>query len=326
MALDAAISIGAESAYGVAATTAEGYEGQADSWKTSREFMESKGFRAGMQTVRADRRRIVNMGGEGELEVDLLDSGAKALLSSAFDLAADAPGTDGAPRTLTFKTSTVSLSPSFTAQMIRPKVDGGTVVYRHLGCVATEWEFTQELDAPLKAKVSFDFQDVQHGGAALPIDYPTESYAYDWTRGAVYLTRAGVETLVAVTKWTAKGVRGLKTDRRAIRGNELKQKPERAELPAYEGEFEVEFTSSTLGLYEAFVAGEVLGLRIAYTGVTESTNGTAASLEIRAPSIQFTGESPEASLDDLTVMTLPFAILHGSTGDAVTVVYKEPHA
>lgn len=315
MALDAAISIGAESAYGVAASTTEGYEGQADSWKVAPEFMESKGFRAGLQTVRADRRRIVNMGGEGELELDLLDTGAVSLLRAAFDT------TTSAANVHTFTTATVATSPSYTVQVLRPKVDSGTVPYKHVGCVITEWEFEQEVDNPLKFKTTFDFQDVSHTGAALPITYPEESVAYDWTRATVTLIRNGTPAVVPVTKWSAKGARGFKTDRRLIRGNPLKAAPKRAELPAYEGELEVEFDSQTLSLYEDFIAGKVLGLQVTYGGVTAGSGFTLA-----ASAIQFTGESPEASLDDLTVMTLPFVILDSGTAPAVTVTYTEPAA
>jgi hypothetical protein len=327
VALDAAISIGTENTYGAPAATTEGYEGKADSWKTTREFIESTGFRAGMQTVRADRRRIVDMGGEGEIECDVLDSGAGSLLRAIFDTLAVTPGAAGTPSTLTYRTATHTASPSFTAQMLRPKVDGGLVAYKHLGCVATEWEFSQELEEPLSLTASFDFQTVTHTTTAaefLPIRYPAESVAYDWTRGAVFLTRGGVETQVAVTQWSAKGTRGLKTDRRAIRANELKRQPKQAALPEYEGELAVEFDTETLPLYESFIKGEIVGLRIVYTGVTKSGNGTVSRLEFRAPAIQFTGTSPEASLDELTTMTLPFRVLDPGNGDAYTAVYSEP--
>ncbi|HVK25219.1 MAG TPA: phage tail tube protein [Actinokineospora sp.] len=313
MALDAAISIGAESAYGVAATTTEGYEGQADSFKAAPEFMESKGFRAGLQTVRADRRRIVDMGGEGEIELDLLDNGARSLLRAAFDTMATADDVH------TFTTSTDSASPSYTVQVVRPKVDGGTVPYKHTGAVVTEWELEQEVDSPLKFKATFDFQTVTHIGPALPIAYPAEAVAYDWTRATVYLTRGGVETAVPVSKWSAKGSRGFKTDRRFVRSSALKAKPVRAEMPAYEGELEVEFDSATLPLYESFVAGAVLGFRVVYDGVVG-----ASAFELKCPAIQFTGESPEASLDDLSRMTLPFVVLDPGTLPAVTAIYTEP--
>lgn len=327
MALDAAISIGAEATYGVSATDTVGYEGQADSWKASREFIESKGFRSGRQTIGADRRRIVDMGGEGEIELDLLDSGAGALLRACWDKLTVTPAVGDGASTLVYSTDTNSAAPSFTAQMLRPKVDGGNVAYKHVGCMVTEWELSQEVEGALKLTASFDFQTVTHSTAPaseLPITYPAESVAYDWTRGAVYLTRGGVETLVAVTKWSVKASRGMKTDRRAVRANVLKRMPVRVEDPTYEGEFEVEFDSTTLPLYEAFIAGEILGLRIVYTGVTDSVTGTVSSLELKAPAIQFTGESPEASLDDLTVMTLPFKILDPGALDSMTLTYVEP--
>jgi hypothetical protein len=328
VALDAAISIGAETAYGVSATTTTGYEGQADSWKTAREFIESNGFRAGRQTIAANRRRIVDMGGEGEIELDLLDSGAGALLRACWDALTVTPAVGEGASTLVYTTAPKPTGPSFTSQMVRPKVDGGTVAYRHVGCVVTEWELAQEVEEPLKLTASFDFQTVSHSAAPvdeLPIAYPDDAVAYDWTRGTVYLSRNGVETAVAVLKWSVKAARGLKTDRRAVRSNALKRLPVRAEVPVYEGELEVEFDSSTLPLYEAFIAGEVLGLRVAYTGVTESGTGTGASLELVAPAVQFTGESPESSLDDVSMMTLPFRVLDpGSGDDTLRLTYVEP--
>ncbi|MGO1050741.1 phage tail tube protein [Crossiella sp. CA198] len=321
------MSIGTEPSFGQSATTTVGYEGQGDAWKTSREFVEAKGFRSGLQTVRADRRRIVDMGGEGEIECAVLDSGAGALLAAAFDTTTVTPGADGAPSTVRCRTAPVPTSPSMTAQMIRPFVDGGRVAYRHLGCAVTEWELTQEVEEPLTLKASFDFRTVSHSTTEsefLPITYPAAAVAYDWTRGAVYLTRNGAETLVPVSQWSLKAERGLKTDRRAVQADPLKRRQVRAELPEYEGEFELEFDRSALPWYEAFVAGEVLGLRISYTGVTKSGNGSAARLDITVPAVQFTGESPQAELDDLSTMALPFRALDPGTGDTVTVTYLDP--
>lgn len=321
MALDAAIGIGEETAYGTAATSTIGYEGKADSWKVTKEFIESVGFRAGMQTARADRRNIVTMGGEGELEVDLLDVGAAALLSAIFDKHSF---TDTANvRVHTFETSTTSGAPSFTAQMIRPTAEGVSVAYRHVGCAATEWELTTEVENAVTLSATFDFQDVSHTTKPtefLPIVYPAEARAYDWTRTALTLTRAGVAVPLDVSKLSLSGDLGLKTDRRFLRSSALKKKPVRAAVPTYEGELEGEFTADSLKLYEAFVAGEVLGLRTELVGLTPGT-----SLRFDLPAIQFTGESPEASPDDLTTHTLPFRVLDPGTGQAaITATYTEP--
>ncbi|MBC9714502.1 hypothetical protein H9Y04_18245 [Streptomyces sp. TRM66268-LWL] len=321
MALDAAIGIGEEATYGTAPTSTIGYEGKADSWKVAKEFIESVGFRRGMQTARADRRNIVTMGGEGELEVDLLDVGAAALLRAAFDKYSFTD-TETA-RVHVFETAPVSQSPSFTAQMIRPTVDGTEVAYRHVGCVATEWELTAETESAVTLNVSFDFQDVSHSSApaqALPITYPTVARPYDWTRTAITLTRAGAPVALDAGKLSLTGDRGMKTDRRFLRANALKKTPVRAAVPTYEGELEGEFSADSLKLYEAFVAGEVIGFRTDLTGLTPGT-----SLKIECPAIQFTGESPEASVDDVTVHTLPFRVLDPGDGTpAIRLTYTEP--
>jgi len=326
MALDASIAIGQETAYGVAPTEVEGYEGKADSWKTTREFVESVGFRAGMQTARADRRNVVNMGGEGELEVDLLDAGAGSLLSAAFDkvtVTADGAGL----RTWVFETADLTTANanarSFTAQMVRPTVDGSQVAYKHVGCMATEWELTAEVEEAIVFNVSFDFQDVTHTsapGSIMTPTYPAESYAFDWTRTTVELTRGGVVAPFDATSLELTGDRGMKTDRRFLRGNQLKKKPVRTAVPTYEGTLEGEFTAASVGLYEAFIAGEVCGFEAALDGMIPGT-----SLGIECPAIQFTGESPEASVDEVTVHNLPFRILDPGTGaPAIRVTYTEP--
>jgi hypothetical protein len=321
MALDASIGIGREDTYGTLSAVVEGYEGQADSWKTTREFIESVGFRAGMQTARADRRNIVNMGGEGELEIDLLDSGAGSLLSAAFD---KVTVTDtGGVKTTVLETSDVSDAPSFSAQMVRPGTDGTKAAYKHLGCVATEWSLSAEVEEAVKLTVTFDFQDVTHTTNPAQIvapTYPAEAYPYDWTRTAVELRRGGSVVAFDATSLELTGELGMKTDRRFLRANELKKKPVRNAVPTYEGTLEGEFSAASLGLYDAFIAGEVCSLKITFSGIT-----AASSLTIECPAIQFTGESPEAATDEVTTHNLPFRVLDPGTGTAaIKATYVEP--
>ncbi|MEG8276402.1 phage tail tube protein [Streptomyces sp. AHA2] len=321
MALDASIGIGREDSYGSLSAVVEGYEGQADSWKTTREFIESVGFRAGMQTARADRRNIVNMGGEGELEVDLLDAGAGSLLSAAFD---KTTVTDtGGVKTTVLETSDVTQAPSFSAQMVRPGTDGTKVAYKHLGCVATEWSLTAEVEEAVKLSVSFDFQDVTHTTNPAQIvapTYPAAAYPYDWTRTAIELKRDDVAVAFDATSVELTGELGMKTDRRFLRSNALKKKPVRNAVPTYEGTLEGEFSAASLGLYDAFVAGEICALKLTFGGLLPGT-----SLTVECPAIQFTGESPEAATDEVTVHNLPFRVLDPGDGKAaIKLTYVEP--
>lgn len=324
MALDAAIGIGKENAYGTAATAVLGYEGKADSWKTTREFIESVGFRAGMQTARADRRNVVNMGGEGELEVDVLDAGAAALFSAAFDkYNGGIPNATTGLTTHVFETAPTSAAPSFTAQMLRPTTDGKTVAYKHVGCVATEWELKAEVESAVTVNVTFDFQDVTHSDKpadALPITYPTTAFAYDWTRTGIALAIDGSNVAVDANSLELTGDRGMKTDRRFLRSNALKKVPARAAMPTYEGSLEGEFSTASLKVYEAFIAGKVASLVIDFAGINPGT-----SMKIELPAVQFTGDSPEASVDDVTMTELPFRVLDPGDGkSAIKLTYVEP--
>ncbi|MFJ8386219.1 phage tail tube protein [Streptomyces sp. NPDC094438] len=324
MALDAAIGIGKETTYGTAATTTLGYEGKADSWKTTREFIESVGFRAGMQTARADRRNIVNMGGEGELELDILDAGAAALFSAAFDkYDGGKPNVQTGVTVHVFETGPVSESPSFTSQMLRPTTDGKTVAYKHVGCVATEWEIKAEVENAVAATITFDFQDVTHSdkaGDALPIVYPDKAFAYDWTRTAIALSIDGASVPVDANSLELTGDRGMKVDRRFLRGSALKKTPVRAAMPTYEGTLAGEFTTGALKVYEAFIAGKVASLAVDFAGILPG-----ASMKVELAAVQFTGDSPEAAVDEVTVTELPFRVLDPGDGrPAIRLTYTEP--
>jgi hypothetical protein len=324
MALDAAIGIGAEATYGTAATTTTGYEGKADSWKTSRDFIESVGFRRGLQTARADRRNIINMGGEGELEVDLLDGGAAPFLSGVFDAYGGASNDGAGKLTHVFHSSTFSAAPSFTAQMIRPTTEGTLVAYKHVGCVATEFTISAEVEKPVTLSAKFDFRDVSHTSdpaSFVPIVYPADALAYDWSRTAITLKRADNSSVsVDANKFELTGDLGMNVDRRFLKGTALKAKPVRGAVPTYEGTFEAEFSADGLKVYEAFIAGEVCSLTVDLVGLTPGS-----SVKVECPAIQFTGESPEASVDDLTTMKIPFRILDpgDGTNDAVKLTYVE---
>jgi hypothetical protein len=208
--------------------------------------------------------------------------------------------------------------------MVRPGTDGTRVAYKHLGCVATEWSLTAEVEENVKLNVTFDFQDVTHtsiAGQIIAPTYPLEAYPYDWTRTAVELSRNGTAVAFDATSLELTGELGMKVDRRFLRGNELKKKPIRNAIPTYEGTIEGEFNAASLGLYEAFIAGEVCAVKVSFVGILPGT-----SLTVEAPAIQFTGESPEAATDEVTVHNLPFRVLDPGTPGvaAIKLTYVEP--
>jgi hypothetical protein len=207
--------------------------------------------------------------------------------------------------------------------MVRPGTDGTKAAYKHKGCVATEWSLTAEVEEAVKLAVTFDFQDVEHTTNPAQIvapTYPLTAYPYDWTRTGVELSKDGSAVTFDATSLELTGDLGMKTDRRFLRSNELKKKPIRNAVPTYEGTLEGEFSASSLTLYEAFIAGDLCALKVEFVGVLPGS-----SLTVEAPAIQFTGESPEAATDEVTVHNLPFRILDPGDGTAaIKLTYVEP--
>ncbi len=306
--LDAAVLFGEETTYGTAAALTRGYEAKADTWKRVTEPLESGGMRAGMQTVRSDRRKQITLGAEGELsDLDFLTNGMGLLLQSML-------GSVAGPtvNVITLTTASDITPKSFTVQVLRPTDAGTLVPFTYLGAVMTSWTIAQAMDDLLKVGLTFDAQDEVTNVAAGTPTYPAGAVPFDWTQAAVQLGGSSVDNVRAIE---FAGDLGLKTDRRHLRGSSLKKAPRRAAVPTYSGSLTSDFSDVTE--YDRFVAGDIFPVQATWTGA--SFGGGNYSVDVLAQACQYDGDSPAASLTDLTVQTMPFRILHDGTNPAVAI-------
>lgn len=314
--LDNAITIGLESTYGTKASTlTRGIEGQVDSWEREQQPLMSSGFRGGMQADRSSRRTMVNMGGEGSLEFDILTNGfgllAQGLLGTVSGPTQEAATT---AYTSTFATAADEPGKAYTVQVQRADMSGTTRVFTHLGCVPTGWTISQGLEGITKAVVPFVFQDVNTTESAESITYPGGT-AFNWTQSKA--TIDSVDTDITEMNLTAD--LGLAVDRRFLRQSELMKQPCRRTVPQFTGSISSEFED--LVLYNDFVAGNIVPITFTWTGaVIEGAHNF--ELIITLPACQFDEGSPTANLDGLPTQTLPFKVLWDETNPAVTMTYK----
>lgn len=313
---DAALHYGQESTYDTAATLTRSFEAQVDEWKREQQYLESVGFRAGLQTVRSDRVATVNLGGKGSVQLDVLNKGMGLLLRELFGTST-APTLVGPALAFQQTHSTTKDGPltSATIQLIRPFADGSTDEFTHLGCVATGWELTGEVDKFLVLKGEYDFQDVVTNVAAGAATYPANASAHHWAEGKV--TVGGTD--LDMKKLSLKADYKPKTDRRFLRQNPLKKQPRVADVPEYTGQLEGEFLS--LAEYTRFVNGTVMAAVFLFEGAIIETSHKF-TFKVDMPAIQYRGESPEVSLNDLPKQMLPFRVLHDGTNPAITVTVK----
>jgi hypothetical protein len=317
--LDQGILVGKETTYGTPAALSRAYEAQSDTWQRTQEALESVGFRSGTHALRSDRRRQINMGAEGSIEMDAMSSGLGLLLQGVFG-ATSGPteiGSTGA-FTSTFTTTSDASAISFTIQKLIATNTGAVQPFTYHGAVITDFELSQDVGGFLTVKFDFDSEDEDKSTGAGTPTYPATGKPFDWTQAAVTVAGNALEA----TAFSFSADMGLKTDRRFLKSSGLKSQPKRAAMPDYSGQLSAEFTNTAQ--YDAFVAGSIFAVTATWTGDAISTEFERITLTL--PACQYDGSTPEASIDDMTAQTLPFKVLHNGTDPAVTLAYTSVDA
>lgn len=324
--LDTAFMIGPESTYGTAATLTRAYEAKSDPWKRNQAYLESVGFRAGLSAVRSDRRVAVNMGAEGSVELDFMNIGMGLLLRDAFGTTTGPTLVSGTTRDTVFQTNKDGPSTSFTAQMIRPFVDGSSQAFTYKGCVVTGWQLDAEAtdgdNGFLRWHEDIDAQTEDTSVGAGTPTYPANQVPYNWTMVA---TSTVGGTPIDFKKLMVKGDYGMNTERRFLKTGGLRKQPRVGKLPVYTGQLDAEFAS--LAEYSRFVSGQILAAQFIWTGAQiDASPLTNFTVTLDLAAIQYTGDAPQASLTDLPKQPLPFQVLDNGTLPAVKLTVRSNDA
>jgi hypothetical protein len=314
--LDVSILLGKESTYGTAATLTDAFEGKADTYKRVHEYIDSVGFRAGMETLRSDRRTLVNMGGEGSLEIDVLTTGWGMLLQAMLG-SVSGPTQEAATTAYTTTATSTSADPddSFTLQVQRVDAGGTLQSYTHQGGVITGWTLAQAVGGLLTASYDFDFEDVDTATGNGTPSYAAANTPFDWVMASATLD--SVATPIIEMELTAD--LALKTDRRFLRTSALKKQPIRSGMPSFEGSVTMEYEGQTE--YNDFVAGNVIPIVFTWTGA-QITGAHYEQITVTLAACQYTGDAPVSSLDDTPQLTLPFKVLDNGSAAAAVITYK----
>jgi len=310
--LDTAILFGEEVTYGTPVTLTHAYEGKADTWKREHEVLESTGFRAGMEAKRSDRRKLINMGGAGSLEIDVPRTGSGFLLQALLGSASGPTVNSATSYTSTHTSTPGGPAVSYTIQVQRVAIDGTMFGHTYHGCVITKWSLAVDTSGFLVANIDFDFEDSDNVTADGTPTYIASTAPFDWSEAVVSVNGSPTD----VKNFNFSADLGMKTDRRFLRGSELKKQPVRGAMPTFDGSFEVEYEDETL--YNLWVAGTIMEISVTFTGA-EIESGYDEELSLTLAACQLTGETPEASLGDLAKQTVPFEALDNGS-DAVAII------
>lgn len=312
--LDNSFTIGKETTYGTAIVPTRGIEGQADTWKLAQEQLQSTGFRRSMQAALSARRTSINMGGEGTLDFEILDNGFGMILQGMLG-SVSGPTQNGATAAYTTTAATTADDPNdfFTVQKAMEDMSGTLRTFTHKGCVITGWKIAQAVNEMVKAEINFDFQDVDTSSTAGTPAYP-DGTPFNWSQAVASIDSVNTD----IKSFELNADLGLNTDRRFLRGSALKKQPCRSTVPQFNGVIDMEFEDLTL--YTDFVNGTIVPIVMTWTGPNIS-GAFNNELKITMPACKFTGESPEMSLTDNPMQSLPFDVLWNESAAAVTIEY-----
>jgi hypothetical protein len=315
--MDTHLTLGVESTYGTAQlSTVRSYEAKADTFSRDVEYIQSVGFRRDLQTIRSDRDDTVSLGATGSIECDILNKGQGLLLQHIL-------GTTSGPTQIastaayksTFTSNDIGPAGSYTIQMNRVDSGGTMRPFTYEGCVATGFNISQELGSNLSMTIDFDAENEQTSSGEATASYPSSADPFNYTDCVIAIDGSATTNMMS---FSLDGDLGMKTDRRFLAGSSTKAQPKRSSVPTYSGTISAEFKDLTD--YNKFVNGTTFGMNISWNGANiEGAYNYEFVLSL--PTCKFTGSTPVASLDDLTMVELPFVCLQGASTNAIEMTY-----
>jgi hypothetical protein len=308
---DSYITVGEEAvAYGtLAASLTRGYEALVDPGKLTMQYMESNGMRAGYATTKVGRRRAVQMGGEGSLEVDLLSKSMGLLLKAAVGTQATITGP---PAGFSYSGTSNAPDTSLSVQVARGRTSGAALAKNYLGGKVKSWEITQSAaseDSFARLKLAMDYREVVSGAALATATYPTDPFAYAWQECSISVDGVtGCSWDLSIT-----GDNGLRLDRYCLAGDGLKDEPYRTSFPSWGGGFTSDYEDDTI--YDLYASGDTVPIVVTWTGPTADF-----SLTCTMPECQFIGDTP-VSQPGQSQIVAPWKCLDNDTDPPIEFEY-----
>lgn len=300
-------------------------EASSDGHKTSQEYLQHKGLRAGRAAPSVSGRRIVKQKGTGTIEVPGFSNGLGIFFRAAASTATSgvhSGGTLAYDQVYTWTDAGIPENRSISTEFYRDQRDGDFDAYTYSGGRCVSLEIGQTLDALLNFKFNMDYKAVLRQ-TSLPTRTPTEVAAdliYAWPDATITLTPDGGSGVdECVSSFTLTIPNELDVDDWCLKAGTTRHQPTRMGTPAPTGEIMWKYEDPTY--YDAFVAGDIFNVSASWVGGTVIEDTTYPSLTIDLGAIAFTGDDPEITPDAATTQSMPFEVLDNGTDPAVSITF-----
>jgi hypothetical protein len=293
---DAQIGWATESVVGTITTPTKFMPFLSESIKQSIDYMDSKTL-SSRRTIRITKKGRQTI--EGTVNTELGNTTLATLLKHCFGTAGV---TGSGPYVHTFTPGDLT-GKSMTVQVGRPATTGTVHPFTYAGCKVAKWTIGAS-DGEI-ATFSFDLLGMtETTGTALA----TASYDSTWApfvfTEASLTVAAGAENTVRSFNLTGENM----VQGRTRLGSGTSKQPLEIGVRNYTGTIETDFDALTD--YALFVAGTNAALVVTFNNGTQTL--------VITMNIQFTGETPNVSGDNLLAQSLPYRCL-SSTSDAAAI-------
>lgn len=328
------VTIAEENIYGTPPASGwQGFPVYSDDHKANVRTLQSEAIVDGEQGPSAAGRRSVVLDAQGKIATDLASAGMVKLYRALFGPPVTTVLSPGKAWQHVYTTKDVASAVTLSTQVGRPFTGGGDDRDTYVGGAVTEGRFSQP-PPPDSAGTGAD-------GLArleLDVDYRT---MLDPTAHAQHLpTYAVAELLFSVgtfsaqigadlddladeclRQWELKLPTGVDTKDRCA-SSLLKDQPTRADLPAPTMDAG-DWPYKLRDYYDAYLAGDVLALRAAWTAPAayELDTGIVPSVTFDVAAFGFNdaNATPQMARNERTKQQLPMAVLHNGVDPMVTM-------
>lgn len=318
--LGAQLGLGTESTYGTAVTVARFLPFNSESFKLQKQFIESRGLRAGRMFQSSGLTIATTKDVNGGFALEVPNKGFGLLLNQLHGntvTPVQQGGTAAYLQTHDIGT-TDPASKSMTVQVGRPDVGGTVRAFTYKGVKVTGVTFTIDTGGTLIADFACDGRDEDTATGLTSASYASGLVPFTFQQGTV--TVGGVSAGSVLATGTSIALTyPYKTDRYYLGNTGLKNQPLTNDYLSGEATLNVDFAD--LNLYTLFTAGTIASVTLTFQGALIAST-YYETLTITMPACQFRGDTPTVDGPDVLNQSFPVKVLDNNTNPPVTITYQ----
>lgn len=311
------VALAEESTYGTAGTSFREFESEVDGFSRDVDYIVGGGRRRAASGTPQDRRRKVDLGATGTIESVVMTEGEGLRLKNMLG-AITAPALVVAGASMAYKQvykgDVQGPRNSQTINIARATGEAAADIsyFQYLGAMATGFTLSVEEGGKLMLAVDYDCRSEEVLSSTPTAPTHPGGDMFIWEDCSLMVGGSAVTNFKSF-ELTADLM--MDTERYFLQDSSDKSKPIRNGVPTYEGTLSGEFTGTAQ--YDRFVSGEIVAIEFLakYPTKIETVSGTDyyPELKVTLPTCQFSGSTPESTLDGLTAIDIPFSALSRNT-------------